>query len=405
MHTTRTFWSVARLTVAAAAVLVAAGCSSQHEKNKSAAVDRYHNLRSGLMYSMAQQQFAAGDLEMAQKSVKDALMVDPDHPRLLCLAGRISLEKGQLERAWHLFDLSIQKDARYPEAHYYKGIVDQRWQRNDEALQNYQKAYELELDNAGYLLAMAEMMIATDRTDAALELLTSKLDYFDQNAGLRLAIAQIHTLRNEHAQAAEMYRQASILRPEDHKLQEDLAMGLIAAGQYAEAQDVLVRLMKQSEYAQRADLRRALASTQVKLGRNTEARQTLQDLTAQNAATADDWLQLAELCWGQGDNGGALAAANRAITLEPQRHEGYLLAGMAWQKRARLDHALKMFDRAAELAPDSAMPLILRGVALQKAGKPEAAAVAYHEALRRQPGDERAQKLLRSVAEVDPQRQ
>jgi Flp pilus assembly protein TadD len=43
---------------------------------------------------------------------------------------------------------------------------------------------------------------------------------------------------------------------------------------------------------------------------------------------------------------------------------------MVWNKRDRLDRALSMFDRAAEMAPEDTTPLILRGIALQKNDRP-----------------------------------
>jgi Flp pilus assembly protein TadD len=67
------------------------------------------------------------------------------------------------------------------------------------------------------------------------------------------------------------------------------------------------------------------------------------------------------------------------------------------QKRGRIDDALRSFDRAAEAAPAVADPLILRGIALQQAGRTTAAAEAYAEALKRQPNDARAASLLASV--------
>ena len=70
---------------------------------------------------------------------------------------------------------------------------------------------------------------------------------------------------------------------------------------------------------------------------------------------------------------------------------------MVWNKRERLDRALSMFVRAAGLAPNNTTPLILRGISLQKSARRAAAAEAYNEALKRNPEDIRAQRLLAQV--------
>ncbi|MEM6507673.1 MAG: tetratricopeptide repeat protein, partial [Planctomycetota bacterium] len=122
-------------------------------------------------------------------------------------------------------------------------------------------------------------------------------------------------------------------------------------------------------------------------------------LTQLDRTSVHDWSKLGELSYRLGDEGTALQAANRLINLAPDDHRGYLLAGMVWNKRDRLDRALSMFDRAAELAPNDTTPLILRGIALQKNERPAAAADAYKQALSIDPENKRARHLLTSVTE------
>lgn len=394
---------VSRILLAAVALVLAlAGCQKNHEKNVNAASERYKQLRSGLVLQMAQQRFDTGDLDLAEKDVRDALTVDPENARLLTLAGRIALEKSQLERAFHLFEAAIKANPKLPDAHYYQGVVLQRWQQHDRAHACYQQAYTLQPDHPPYLLAMAEMLVALGRRDEAIDLLESKLVYFDQHAGIRLSLAQMYEMSGDMYKAADFYRQAVLLRPEDDRLAEQYALVLIAAGRHADATRALGDLLKKPGYSQRDDLKRALANVQLQAGQLREARQGFIDLTRAHPHEVNDWLRLAEVCWAMKDAGGTLSAANRVISLAPQRHEGYLLAGLVWQKRGRLEESLRMFDRAAEAAPQDAAPLILRGLALEKAGRGEAAAQAYREALQRQPDDERASRLLDAVTASAP---
>ncbi|NRA03956.1 MAG: tetratricopeptide repeat protein [Myxococcales bacterium] len=68
--------------------------------------------------------------------------------------------------------------------------------------------------------------------------------------------------------------------------------------------------------------------------------------------------------------------------------------GDALIRRGRFDEAIEHLDRARELYPTLARPYTLLGYALTQTGQPEAAIVAYREALRRNPSAFRAMNNL-----------
>jgi tetratricopeptide (TPR) repeat protein len=140
-----------------------------------------------------------------------------------------------------------------------------------------------------------------------------------------------------------------------------------------------------------------LADAYAAASRAADAKAAYVKLTHADPSDADAWIKLAEVCWSQDDLTGTMTAANRALASAPKRPEPHLLTGMVWQKRGRLDDALRAFDQAASLAPQSSEAVILRGITLERAGKAAAAAEAYAEALRRQPDDSRAKALLANV--------
>jgi tetratricopeptide (TPR) repeat protein len=390
-------WIIAAGLAAALALVPACSPNKAREEAVNAANERYYAMRSALMLDMARQQFETGDLDLAERTVRDASIVDPRNPRIHVMAGRIAMEKGRLERSFHFFAAAIELDEDHAEAHYYQGVVLQRWQRHGEAMERYQRAYEIHPDNVSYLLASAEMLVALDEVERAVLMLEEKLSYFDQNATIRVALAHLNAMQGRHDQSMHYFHQAMLLDPENPKLQEHLALSQIAAGRYDAAITSLERLLADASMRDRRDLRRALAEAYLRTERLPLARQTYLELARSPDGNARDWVRLGELAMRDGDLYGALEASNQAIRREPLHHEGYLLAGMVWQRRDRLDEALRMFDRAAELSPGDAAPLILRGIALERAGRRAAAAEAYAQALTRQPDDERAQRLLSNV--------
>ena len=380
------------------------GCATDggnKERWRTDAQKRWLQMRSELMLQMAQQAFDTGDLTKAERDLKNAISFDPENKDLHVLAGRIALEQGRLEKAFLHLNNAIELDnperPRSAEARYYQGVVLQRWQRYADALERYEEAYQIRPDHPPFLTARCEMLVALDRVNEAVQLLESKLNYFDQSAGIRATLGHMYRLVGDHAKAADVFMQASVLDPEDLSIQEEHARALVAADQHQEAIKVLVRLIEHEESKDRKDLRRLLAQSHIQVGQLAQARKVYTDVTRGGGENAEDWIQLAQIAWQSDDLGATLSASNRAMRAAPQRHEGYLLAGMVWQKRGRLENALRNFDRAAELAPDNAVPLILRGISLQKAGRNAAAAKAYVEALRRKPDDPRATKLLRTV--------
>lgn len=380
-----------------------AGChsnKSSHVQNVEAAKTRWSNIRTEHKLQIARQQFETGDLDQAEKTLLEAMAFDAGSARLWCLAGRIALERGQLEKSAQRLTKATELDPKYPEAYYFLGIVQQRWKEFGRAHDAYLKAYELQADNVMCLLAVSEMLVAQERPDEALALLESKTTYFDQNSGIRMAIGQLYMIKSDFKRAAEYFRQASLLRPDDLRVVEDLAMARIGAREYKAAINDLQRLLKEARPERREHLLRTLASTYLTADRIDEARATYLELTRLDRNDVEAWIKLGEISLMRDEMGPALSAANRVISLAANQPEGYLLAGLVWQKRKEVDKALTHFDRAAQLAPQEVDAVILRGVTLEQAGRFDAARVAYNEALRRKPNDERVRKLL---AQIDSQ--
>jgi tetratricopeptide (TPR) repeat protein len=380
--------------------LMVGGCEStqsNHEQWKKQADNRWHRMRSSLLLDMANQQFESGDLERAKRSVQEGLSIDRDNSDLLLLGGRIALERGQLERGLRLFEKAIENGEDNPRPYYYKGVVLQRWQQFQRAHDHYKRAYEMKPDEVAYLIAQSEMLVQLGQQQQAIKLLEGKQTYFDQNSTLRTALGHLYNMQQRYDKAAVMFKEASLLNPDNARLKQELALAQLASGQAEASIQTFETLFARAAKTPRADLRRALASAYVQTGRSKKARQTYLELVRSEEGKVNDWIRLAELAWQAGDAGGTLDAAHRAMSEAPNNPRGYMLAGMVFNRRGKLDEALQMFDRAAKVAPDDAKPLILRGLSLQRAGRGSAAVHAYEKALQRQPDHDRAKRLLQAV--------
>jgi tetratricopeptide (TPR) repeat protein len=380
---------------------------SNHDQWVEEADGRWNTVKSSIAIQMAEDQFNAGQLGLAQKTIEDAMVKDMENPELWLMGGRIALEKSELETAYQRLAKAIEygeekegySQKKKANPHYFQGIVDQRWQRYESARDKYILAYERDPENVAYFLAKVEMLVQLGQLSEATTQLESKTSYFDQNATVRALLGHVYRKQGNHEKAAIWFKQASMLAPEDMKLKEEVARSQMAVGRFDEASRGFSELIHTEYGAERTDLHRLLAECFVKAGKLHEAKQQYNKLTSLDRTSVHDWSKLGELSYRLGDEGTALNAANRLINLAPDDHRGYLLAGMVWNKRDRLDRALSMFDRAAELSPNNTTPLILRGIALQKNERPAAAADAYKQALSIDPENQRAQHLLTSVTE------
>lgn len=398
-------------TLALGFAVVLPGCQSDRQSNtekwKDDADLRWNTVKSAIAIQMAEDQFNAGQLGLAQKTIEEAMAKDMENPQLWMMGGRIALEKSELETAYQRLAKAIEygeerenyanKDKAKP--HYLQGIVDQRWQRYDSAKEKYSLAYDRDPENVAYFLAKVEMMVQLDQLVEATTQLENKTTYFDQNPTVRALLGHVYRRQGSHDKAAMWFKQAAMLAPEDMKLKEEVARSQSAVGRHDEAARGLKELVLTEYGAKRTDLHRLLAENFLASGKLHEAKEQYNQLTNLDPASTHDWSKLGELAYRLGDEGTALQSANRLINLAPDDHRGYLLAGMVWNKRDRLDRALSMFDRAAEMAPEDTTPLILRGIALQKNDRPAAAADAYKQALSIDPENKRAQHLLSSVTE------
>ena len=388
------------MTLAASAVIIVAGCAPKATmgENRQAARDRWSESRSKIMYSMARQQFDAGDLDKAEKSIVQALSIEPEQAAYHTLAARIMMERGDLERAFHTLDRSISLKPDRAESHYYMAVVLQRWQRYDAALERYEAAYRLAPDQVSNLMAVAEMLVKLDRADEAIARLSGKLDYFEHNAAIHVAIGRLHMLQRDFRPAVSRLREASLLAPEDTTIIEHLALAEVAAGAYSDAVYRLNQLLGDARYAERNDLRLALGNCYMAMKQLQDARGIFIEITRRQPDDVQAWLKLAEVSVMGGDRVRLAESARRVLALAPHRYEGYMLRGIHERDNGQIDAALASFDRASQIAAGNAQPLILKGMTLEQSGDRLGAAAAYQQALRVAPEDDRPRRLLAALA-------
>jgi Flp pilus assembly protein TadD len=388
---------VAFAAVLSLAFVAGVGCAPMKNKQKEQAKKEWNSARANVLFSLAKDQYATGNFDKSRQTVDEALGMDPQHVGLRILSAKLNIEQGHLEAAEVDLKLAHTTAPKNAEADYLTGVICQRWQKPQAAHDAYKAASEKAPGELAYVMARAEMLVAMDQPNEALNLLQSKLQHFDHSATIRDAVGQLLVQQRNYKDAVDMLRQASVLATDDVTIREHLALALFYAGQYREAADALSRLTKKEPFDERPDLLAALGECQIQLGQYREARSTLETATQLAPASAGAWLGLAKAAMQLSDTKRAEASLKKALAIAPDNSEAHLMLGYMRLRQNNFAAALPAFRKASALDQTDTVSLCMVGYALEKMGKPDQAIQYYSKALKLKPNDEMASKFMASI--------
>jgi len=385
------------LLLAGAVIAVLTGCNSAPNEQKTQreeANKQWNQARAGVMHNLAKDQFQVGNFDKARSTVDEALNVDPESVQLYVLSARIAIEQNRLDLADKQLAEARKRDEKNADALYLSGVVAQRWQKPEQALDFYTKASEAHPTELAYLLARSEMLVMLNRRPEAISALQDKLVYFEHSAAIRDAVAQIHMQDKRYTQAADLFRQASILAGDDLSIRERLATAQFFAGDYKAATETLNKLLLKEPYTDRGDLFMLFGESQLAINRNVEARQAFEKATDLDSSSVTAWLGLTKAALALNDIRRAEGAVRRAVSLSPELADVHLMLGYVRLKQDRADDAIRSFQTANSLDPKDSVSLCMIGHVLEKQGRYDEALSWYARALKVNPQDELALRLM-----------
>lgn len=364
---------------------------------RDSAEARINSFNSQLAYDQANQAFRSGQFDKALRQIDGALKLNSDIPEFYILMGRVFMETHRLENANNAFAKAIELKPDSADAHYYAGIVYQRWSKEDTAYDYYIKAHELDSSNVQYVLAAAESLITLSKFDEAKIFIESKLDYFEHNPSMRQLLGQIALLRGNAVDAARIFAESRLLKPDDGLLLEELAYAQYVAGLYGKCYDSVKQLQRMKN-GLTLETRQMEARCLAALGRTTEARNLYLELTRSDPSNTELWIELGSLAWELGDFRRTAICSVRIVALAPHRYEGYMLKGIFEREKGNLEQATSLLRQSAALSSNVALPHLVLGRALEDNGDIKGALGAYADALRAEPDNKDAQSLFQSLS-------
>ncbi len=373
---------------------VAAGCGGPTKAGLEARQKARHRLdvlEANITSDQAKQAFMAGRFDKAASLINTAIAQHPEWAPFWVLQGRISLETHRLEKALESFDQAIKLQPDLAEAHYYAGIVHQRWSDDAKAHEEYMSAFDCKPDDVTYLLAAAESLVALEQFTEARQMVEARLTYFEHNAAMRELLGQIAMLEGEPARAAVHFDEARRLNPENPIIVDELIQAQYAAGLYGDCCRSIRQVVESG--SARPDLKRVEARCLVRMDRADAARNIYLQLTRDDPANIELWVELGTVAWGLGDYQRLTSCGSRLAAIAPDRFEGYMFQGISQRHGGHAEEAVAFLKQAAERAEGSAMPHLLLGRLLEQAGDAAGAAAAYAAAIRSDPDNPDAQAL------------
>ncbi|MFO0828121.1 MAG: tetratricopeptide repeat protein [Phycisphaerales bacterium] len=337
------------LVLIALALTACGGPTKAGLEARKAARDRIGKTSSLIVYDQARQSFESGQFDRALVQINEAIIRTPEEPKYWVLRGRILLEQGHLEESLKDFQKAIAIKPECAEAYYFQGIVHERWSRDEDAIAAYRKASELDQSKVSYLLACAEMLIATKQFDEAEAMLEPRLEYFENNAPMHELLAKLAMLKNDPKTAVAHYNRALLIDPSLPMVMDNLVRAQFAAGQW---QDCLVnvrRAQREGEGGRTPERMHIEGRCLAMIGRTADARNVFAELTRETPEDAQAWIDLAGVSWQLGEIPRVRTAAASVLRVAPERYEGYVFEGLIAEQEGDAAAAANWFRKAAEL--------------------------------------------------------
>ena len=382
------------LVVALVAAAVCTGCQSDVQ-TKKAAQERWNKTTAQMKLAMAGRQIDAGDYAQAAKMIQQCLSNDPNNPRAQVLYGRLLLADGSCSEAVEQFRLAVKTDKGLYEGWYWLGVAAEETRDYRGAYVYYTQALSLEPTNIDYILAVADALVARNKTTEALELLSQKMAVLPRDVSLKVATADLVLRQGNTERAIKLYEQAA-LSADDSDIAESLGYCYMLAGQWEAAAEVFEKLAAQYKEDSILQKNRKMANPDQQRERlflrllgictmNSKqygrAVSCYSQLAVEERKNAELWLQMGQAALGAGATNRAFMCAQKALALRPGYADAIALLGSAQYVNRDYTAAVESFEKITSDKDSAGFSWFMRARCYEQLGEKSQAEEAYKRAL------------------------
>ena len=371
-----------------------AGCGNKSvAESKKEAHERWNFMRAKVMYGLAEERFAAGDLDTARDKAAEAIALSEKFIPARILLGKIYIEQSHYGLACHEFKQALEVIPRNSEVLYLMGVAQEKQGMIEEALINYRLSHAMDNGNLDAVMAAAEVLASDGRIRQAQLYIESYMDIAGSHAGMYEIAGRLAMMQKQYEQAADYYQKAADIAPDNAYYSQSLAKAHYHTGQYAKAAAALETLMRSDSFAPAGWAYAMLGDCYMQIGKLDHARRSYLQATRQNSGDAKVWTNLAKAALALDDLPRTIVASRRAIELDGDVQDSKLLLGYALLRDGQVAAALKTLSDAVGQHPDSAELHCVLGRAYDEAGNSAAANEYYERAVRIEPENVLAREL------------
>ena len=296
-------------------------------------------------------EFLAGRLPEAYKLLDEALARDPRNALVLMLKGRYLLFEAKYGDAVGLLKQAVESDAKIAEAQYWLGVAYRNVGDNESARAAFSKVQDLEGNEVGSKLQLAQMNLGEGKAEAALDLANEAVNI--QPGNVQARIVRVDALLAKGDLSAALSDANAIAARIPNSPQPHMQLGRIysSQGDYRAAERSYLRAAEVSQGAD--DAIGALVDTRIQLGKFKEARAALDDALEKRPKSA--WLHIysSRIHLAQQDAAKAVRALQDALSLDPSNLQAYLELTRMYVEAGRLDDARAQLEAIVARQPNA----------------------------------------------------
>jgi len=177
---------------------------------------------------------STGDYKSAEALLKDALVVEPENPSILCDLGTLFYDRGEPARALDFFDRAVLLNPSSSLALSNRSGVLLRLGQNDRALADAYAAVKLDSDNAAGHIHMGNALRELGDLVGALEAQSRALKLSPNNVVAIINRADIMFLIGSRDEAHQELLNAFRMYPEDAEVEFNLAASFLRLGNFSD---------------------------------------------------------------------------------------------------------------------------------------------------------------------------
>ncbi len=334
---------------------------------------------AGPTASLAALQLATGEDEDARRllaGLSDTLEGGgvQDKTRLALL----QLRAGNHEKALELADAIKNDDEFSYVGHTLAGMALANLDRGDEAVEEFERALEIKPGNRAAALALATLHQMRGDMAQAEAVLRETLEAAETDSHLLAGLTQVLLTQGRSEEAEQLLRGLAEQRPEDVGVKTLLAQYLLMVGRPEEA---LPLAEEAGELApESAGVVETLGRVQLAAGDEAAAVGSFERLTSLRPESADAHFLLARARTETGDVEAGMDALDRVLDLAPDRDDARVILARLLLLDGRLDEAAPHIERLETSAPDALEAVELSAALARGRGEWARAAELYRRA-------------------------